>query len=235
MILEGLSIKENIVSIDILDDWAILVHVNPCLILIALVLLAVFLLKLFFSSDFYNSASSLDLDEAEFGIGNHKIKLKANLTDQQVAYAIWVELSTRKIGLEIDFENDVVDEIYDSWYSFFQVTRDLIKTIPVSKVKGTSTQLIISLSVNILNKGIRPHLTKWQARFRRWYSKEMEKKEENSQVIDPQEIQKKYNSWGELCEDMLSVNKRLMAYRRKMESLVWPEKKAKSNNFFMRK
>jgi hypothetical protein len=76
-------------------------------------------------------------------------------------------LSTRKIGLQIDLKQDVIVEIYDSWHNFFTITRELIKDIPVSKVQAPSTRKIITLSVNLLNEGLRPHLTTWQARFRR--------------------------------------------------------------------
>lgn len=67
-----------------------------------------------------------EIDEAEIGIGSGKLKLKPNNIDRQIAYSIWVELSTRKIGLQIDPEDDVIAEIYDSWYAFFSVTRELI-------------------------------------------------------------------------------------------------------------
>src|SRR5690606_28412594 len=80
------------------------------------------------------SFRSFEIDQAEIGVGNNKFRFKPNLTDRQVAYAIWVELSTRKIGLPIDPEHDVISEIYDSWYNFFTVTRELVKGIPVNQV-----------------------------------------------------------------------------------------------------
>jgi len=161
--------------------------------------------------------SNFEIDEAEFGWGSGKISLKPNSRDQQIAYSIWVELSTRKIGLPIDMEHDVVSEIYDSWHSFFSITRELIKDIPVNKVKNKSTQEIINLSIDVLNKGLRPHLTKWQARFRHWYDKQLEKSDGD---IDPQSIQQKYPSYEELKTDLLEVNGRLITYRKKMHDLV---------------
>jgi hypothetical protein len=160
-----------------------------------------------------------EIDEAEIGVGTGRIKLKPNMTDRQVAYSIWVELSTRKIGLPIDFDHDVVAEVYDSWHAFFSVTRELIKFIPVTKVRGASTQKIVNLSIEVLNEGLRPHLTKWQARFRRWYEAELNRTSASS-VIDPQEVQKKFPRWPELIEDMERVNKNLMKYREKMRQLV---------------
>ena len=108
---------------------------------------------------------NFEIDQAEIGVGTSKFRFKPNIADRQVAYAIWVELSTRKIGLPIDLNHDVVVEIYDSWYNFFSVTRELIKSVPVTRVKKSSTQAIISLSVEVLNEGLRPHLTQWQRDF----------------------------------------------------------------------
>ena len=80
----------------------------------------------------------MEIDEAEIGIGDQKIRLKPNEVDRQIAYQVWVELSTRKIGLEIDPDHDVISEIYDSWYSFFSVTRELIKDVPATKISSPS-------------------------------------------------------------------------------------------------
>lgn len=158
------------------------------------------------------------IEEAEFGLGDQKIKLKANDLDRTVAYRIWVELSTRKIGLEIDPANDVIEEIYNSWYEFFAVTRELIKDVPVSKVRLDSTGKIINLSIEVLNTALRPHLTQWQARFRRWYARQLA--EDEKALLHPQDIQKKFPDYDALVGDMLAVNRRLMAYRAKMYALV---------------
>ena len=56
----------------------------------------------------------IDVNEVELGIGNNKIKIKRNYQTVQIAYKLWVELNTRKLGIKIDEENDVISEIYDS-------------------------------------------------------------------------------------------------------------------------
>ena len=160
-----------------------------------------------------------EIDSTEIGVGSSKLIFRPNLNDKAVAYKIWVELSTRKIGLPIDFDHDVIAEIYDSWYSFFAVTRDLIKDIPVQKVRNTSTRKIILLSIDVLNEGLRPHLTKWQARFRRWYDYKLSTDPEAK--FHPQDIQKEFPGFDELVEDMRLVNQRLMRYREKMNGLVY--------------
>lgn len=161
---------------------------------------------------------AFEIDEAEFGLGNQKVKIRPNDIDRQIAYKIWVELSTRKVGIEVDLDNDVIAEIYDSWYSFFSVTRELIKDVPVSKFRRKDTERIIALSIDVLNSGIRPHLTKWQARFRRWY--EFQLRQDENSALHPQDIQKKFPDYEELKKDILTVNKNLIGYRKKMYQLV---------------
>lgn len=166
--------------------------------------------------------NNFEIDQADIGIGDQKFTFKPNTTDKQVAYAIWVELSTRKIGLPIDFENDVVSEIYDSWHGFFTVTRELVKGIPAQKVRRDSTQKIIRLSIEVLNEGLRPHLTRWQARFRHWYDRELRIYDSGTgeEILDPQLIQEKFPKFDELKTDMERVNLSLIKYRQQMHRLV---------------
>jgi hypothetical protein len=165
---------------------------------------------------------NFEIDQAEIGIGTSKFRFRPNSTDKQVAYAIWVELSTRKIGLPIDLSHDVVVEIYDSWFNFFSVTRELIKSMSVTQVRRSSTQAIIKLSIEILNEGLRPHLTHWQARFRHWYDRELKRYDEREGhgVLDPQQIQSKFPQFEDLQNDMQRVNGALIKYRQKMRQLV---------------
>ena len=59
--------------------------------------------------------------------------------------------------LVFDQENDVIAEVYNSWYEYFRVARELIKDLPIEKVECASE--LIELATNVLNNGLRPHLT----------------------------------------------------------------------------
>jgi len=159
---------------------------------------------------------SFELDSAGIGIGDTNVSFKPNRTDRQIAYAIWVELSTRKVGLAIDPEHDVISEVYDSWYSFFGVTRDLIKEVPAHKLKSKGTRAIVRASVQVLNEGLRPHLTQWQARYRRWYEKTLK----DDDIRDPQSVQQEFPKYDDLVKDLLEINAKLIEYRRAMYELA---------------
>ena len=207
----------ELLSLQILPDWTLSIQMSMWII--AVLLLSVLAYSAWRWRPRARSWGNLEIDRAEIGLGVGKLRLRPNLTDRQVAYAIWVELSTRKIGLPIDFDHDVIAEIYDSWYDFFAITRELLKSVPVSKVRCTSTQEIIDLSIEVLNRGLRPHLTLWQARFRSWYEKELRNTGDDSET-DPQEIQKGFPKYIDLSTDLERINKILIKYRDQMRRLA---------------
>jgi len=152
-----------------------------------------------------------EIDEIEIGIGSNKIKIKPNYEDLQIAYRLWVELKTRKLGLLFDEDHDVIAEVYNSWYDFFRITRDLIKSVPVSKIRGQeSTQILVGMSIDVLNKAIRPHLTKWHARYRHWL--EVESRQDGTHDIPPQDLQKRYPEYESLVAELKRTNTQLVAY-----------------------
>ena len=205
----------DLLSVRILEGWSLSVQVALWPIPVLLALAGAYFV--YTRGGFMRR--NFDIDRAELGIGTGKLHLKPNTADRQVAYEIWVELSTRKIGLAIDFENDVIDEVYSSWYKFFSVTRDHIKSIPANKLDRGSTKAIVDLSIAVLNEGLRPHLTRWQARFRWWWHSPALTEERKSSTF-PQEFQKQFPEYEELVTDMKKVNQQLMGYRKAMYGLA---------------
>ena len=63
------------------------------------------------------------------------------------------------------------------------------------------------------NEELREHLTKWQARFRKWY------KENKNESGDPQEIQKKYPQYEELISDLKKVNYKMIALTEELNKI----------------
>lgn len=148
-----------------------------------------------------------------------KYVIERNEENLQIAHRIYIELITRKAAIEIDPENDVIEEIYNSWYDLFSVIRDEIKNIPGKSLqKNMATEKLIEFTVKILNEGLRPHLTKYQAEFRRWYISE--KNDSKNENLSPQQIQQKYYKYEEIIEDMKNVNKILFEYGEQLKKLI---------------
>lgn len=206
----------DIIDIEFESWHNILIKINwPIIILtLVLIILVAWLMKISVS---FLSRKSIDINEVELGIGNSKIKLKINNKDREIAYKIWVEMTTRKISIPFDKNNDVIVGVYDSWYEFFKIARDAIKEIPVQRLPYCKD--LILLTDRILNDLLREHLTRWQAKFRKWYSIESKNHPEKT----PQEIQQSYKDYDLLVEDLVYTNERLIKYCALMKKIAFKE------------
>lgn len=146
-----------------------------------------------------------------------KAELRPNIEDIQVAHKIWTELVTRKAAIPIDPEHDVIVEIYDSWYALFTKVRELVSSIPAELIKDEqSTKELVRIATSTLNNGLRPHLTRWQARFRGWY----EANSDRLKDLTPQELQKQYPEYLDLIADMKQINQQMIIYAEELKRLV---------------
>lgn len=157
----------------------------------------------------------VSLDISLGGVG--KVTLRPKEESLNIAHRIWTELVTRKAALPIDPEHDVLVEVYDSWYALFDLVRGLISEIPARLVReDEGTRELVRISIETLNNGLRPHLTKWQARFRNWYKAH----EKELEARSPQEVQRDFPEYEALLKDLLRVNQEMIQYAGELNKLV---------------
>lgn len=137
----------------------------------------------------------------------------------RIAYQLWVEMTTRKLGLPIDLRHDLVADLYDSWYAFFKLARELIKAIPLHRNPAShEMRHLVELSRAVLNEGMRPHLEQWQARFRVWLAAGGNRA--LAPGLAPQEMQSQFPEWTALSRDLLAANQRLGGYLTSLEAMI---------------
>lgn len=61
-------------------------------------------------------------------------------------------------------------------------------------------------------------MTKWQAKFRRWYDAELAKEENKN--TSPQDIQRHYPQYEELVADLRKVNEEFVRFADSLEKIV---------------
>lgn len=158
--------------------------------------------------------------EINTGLIKFNEKIKRNYQNLYIANRIYIELVTRKAALPIDKEKDVLVEIYTSWYALFKIIREEIKNLPGEfLIHNESSKKLIDLTIEILNKGLRPHLTEYQAEFNKWYDHTV-KEEATGNRKSPQEIQKLYPKYVALTDSMLEVNKTLKQYSDQLKKFI---------------
>jgi len=152
-----------------------------------------------------------------------EVEIRPNYDTVRIAYQAWVEIRTRKVGLPFEEDHDVIAEVYDSWYDMFGVLRELTKSIPAHRLRECEdTRKLVGIMLGVLNEGLRPHLTRWQAKFRRWYEAATELPANRKKT--PQEIQKAYPQYGELVNDLKRVNAEFVGFSRSLGSLAQGKK-----------
>ncbi len=182
--------------------------------LIIFILILIYLIYKLFKCFFTKRFKVVDMNISIANIGN--ISIERNKDISRIAHKAWVEIMTRKVGLLFEEDKDVIVEVYNSWYSLFGIIRDLLKEIEPKK-KDEDLEKLENVLVKTLNYGLRPHLTKWQAKYRRWYNQEIEK--ETNKELSPQKIQRKYKKYDELIGDLKETNKQMVQFAEELKKL----------------
>ncbi len=216
-------------SIDLLsfrfEDGSCLFRIEGGIIVFLLLMALLFsLTTLLFSWPLFKKKNAWKAKSVTVKFGDlFEIELSPNPVVVRIAYQAWVEISTRKVGLPFDEKDDVIIEVYNSWYQLFGILRDLAKSVPAEELRtNKDAKELVTLLLAILNDGLRPHLTCWQAKFRRWYASE-EGLEENS-TKTPQEIQQRYQDYTPLVEDLKKINQDFVDFREDLFRLIEGEK-----------
>ena len=164
--------------------------------------------------------SSYEVQNVDFtfaGIG--KVTVVQDKNTVRLAHKAWVQLTTRKAELPFDESHDLIVDIYDSWYQLFGELRKIVEDASPSlrRKQDLRNSLLINSVVGTLNEGLRPHLTEWQAKYRRWYTHEIESSKNLKK--SPQEIQKTYPFYSELVLDLIKTNNGLAKYSSELKRI----------------
>jgi hypothetical protein len=180
------------------------------------VLIPTLILVWFIRGRYYTDSIKINLP---FGLGS--ANYNTTPTSRIIAWKLYIQLVTRKAALPFDEEFDVISEVYDSLYDLFKITRDLLSGL--SPQEFQHEQGIASLVLRVLNDGIRPHLTKWQAEYRAWL--EVNAVLEENRNLKPQEIQRKFPGYEELVSDLKRTNTELRKLADDLKEFSSPKKR----------
>jgi hypothetical protein len=95
-----------------------------------------------------------------------EMKFVINSEYRRVAWKLFVETLTRISTQPLGCEDGSLREALASLYSLFSATRDLLKNMPPST--ATSQTTVEMLAVKMLNEEIRPFLSKWHVRLKKF-------------------------------------------------------------------
>ncbi len=201
------------------EHFVLSLNFNICVVIVLVVLffLIRFLIRRFKKDNAIEEKTIPVKLKYKFGGAEVEYNIVRNYQNIEIAHKIYIELITRKAGIEIEEDKDVIVEVYNSWYALFQITREELKSINGQLLKDNNTsQELVRLLTDILNEGLRPHLTQYQAKFRKWYKEQLDANQGKS----PQEIQKGFDEYDNLIKSMKGVNEILINYSEKLKKII---------------
>ena len=186
------------------DGWTVVLSISA---IVWLLLLACILVVVLIHISRSGRASRWKAQEVTFTFGGMTTRLIPDDEVASIAHQAWAELVTRRAGIQVD-DDDIVVEVYDSWYSLFRALRLLAKEVPVSALhKSSDAKELLDTLIAVMNEVLRPHLTKHQARYRDWWRTTSDSNHSN---LPPQERQREYPQYQELFSEMREVNRSLI-------------------------
>lgn len=102
-----------------------------------------------------------------FGIGS--MSWEADPTERKAAWSLYVELVTRIAVQPLEVDQGLVREALNSLYSLFGTTREILKA--AGPGVGASRDSVGGIAIAVLNRGLRPFLSKWHPLLQAWEAK----------------------------------------------------------------
>lgn len=99
-----------------------------------------------------------------FGIGS--AEWESDITERKAAWCLYIELVTRIAVEPSSPQNGLVREAFSSLHSLFSTTRQILRD--AGPEIGATSKSVGGIAITVLNRGIRPFLTKWHPELQTW-------------------------------------------------------------------
>jgi hypothetical protein len=102
-----------------------------------------------------------------FGMG--KAEWESDPTERRAAWSLYVELVTRVAIQPLESDAGLASETLSSLHSLFASTRGILQE--AGPGVGGSRESVGGIAIAVLNRGLRPFLTKWHPLLQAWEMK----------------------------------------------------------------
>jgi len=136
-----------------------------------------------------------------FGLGS--LDFENDEAQQRAAWSLYVELSTRIAVQPLEEGEGVLREALTSLYRVFDITRQILRETGPDIAQGP--QSFGAIAIDVLNKGLRPFMTKWHPMLKVWE----EQKPANTTTLDHE---RNWEHEKELRDELNKVREQMGIY-----------------------
>jgi hypothetical protein len=126
------------------------------------------------------------------------VKFSVDAEDRQVAWQLFIETATRIATQPLRAEEGFLREALNSLYSLFATTRELLRGMRPSNV--TEGETVETAAVAMLNKDLRPFLSKWHPALTAFES------------LEPKKAEHEWERNEEFRRELEQLRQRLLSY-----------------------
>ena len=150
-----------------------------------------------------------------FGIGG--VKWEVDETQTRAAWSLYVELVTRIAVEPLEADEGLLREALNSLYSLFGTTREILKE--AGSDVGASKNSVGGIAIAVLNRGLRPFLSKWHHQLQAYEAK-------RPPHLSPKEHEQKWSEEGKKLRDELEkLRQDLKQYANALAKIAGVEEK----------
>jgi hypothetical protein len=144
-----------------------------------------------------------------FGIGG--AEWEADVTERKAAWSLYVELVTRITVQSLEADQGLLREALNSLHTMFAITRQILRE--AGPDVGISSASVGGIAIAVLNKGLRPFLSKWHPLLQSWEA-------QKPPTTSPKDREKEWSLEPEMRDDLLLLGKDLEQYANALAEIV---------------
>lgn len=147
-----------------------------------------------------------------FGIGG--AEWEADVTERKAAWSLYVELVTRITVQSLEADQGLLREALNSLHSMFAITRQILRE--AGPDVGISLASVGGIAITVLNKGLRPFLSKWHPLLQTWEA-------QKPPTTSPKDHEKNWSLEPQMRQELLLLGKNLEQYANALAEIVGVE------------
>ena len=136
---------------------------------------------------------------------------KADPKERNAAWELYVELVTRIAIQPLRADEGLLREALTSLYSLFDSTRQILRS--AGPDIGTSNPSVAGIAITVLNRGIRPFLSRWHPPLSDWEAR-------RDASVSPGEHERKWQEHDKLRGELETLRADLQSYAKGLTTLA---------------
>jgi len=144
-----------------------------------------------------------------FNLG--ELEFEPDEIQQRAAWELYVELTTRVAVQPRNQDEGIMRESLSSLYNIFGATREILRKAGPSVAQGPNS--FGAIAIDVLNKGLRPFLSKWHPIL-------LAHEQKRPPKVSPRDHEQSWKKASEFRKELVKVQQQMMIYAKALGEIA---------------